>query len=83
MSLKNGIVNSLNGVLPPDYRELIRVVERKGLTDWTRRTSTRGASPPVLPQRKGTQGLTNYSRTTIRYELRSVKTVWQCRPATE
>lgn len=32
MSLKNGIVNSLKkGVLPPDYRELIRVVERKGV----------------------------------------------------
>lgn len=32
MSLKNVMVNSFkNGVLPPDYRELIRVVERKGV----------------------------------------------------
>ena len=55
MSLKNGIVNSLNGVLPPDYRELIRVVERKGLTDWTRRTSTRGR-PSRPTAKKGDAG---------------------------
>lgn len=58
MSLKNGIVNSLkNGVLPPDYRELIRVVERKRVDRLEPiETSTHGASPSVLPQRKGTQG---------------------------
>ncbi len=58
MSLKSVMVNSLkNGVLPPDYRELIRVVERKGVDRLELIDPARtGRPPPVLPQRKGTQG---------------------------
>lgn len=58
MSLKNGIVNSLkNGVLPPNHRELIRVVERKGVDRLGSIEPARTGRPPtVLPQRRGTQG---------------------------
>ncbi|PHP83353.1 hypothetical protein CKN52_07950 [Acinetobacter baumannii] len=55
MSLKSGIVNSLkNGVLPPDYRELIRVVERKRVDRLEPiETSTHGASPFRPTAKKG------------------------------
>ncbi len=46
------MANSLkNGVLPPDYRELIRVVERKGVSRLESMGPARtGRPPPVLPQ---------------------------------
>ncbi len=49
------MVNSLkNGVLPPDYRELIWVVERKGVDRLGSMEPARTGRPPsVLPQRKG------------------------------
>ena len=55
MSLNNGMTNSLkNGVQPPDYRELIWVVERKGVDRLGSMEPARtGRPPPVLPQRKG------------------------------
>ncbi len=58
MSLNSGIVNSLkNGVLPPNHRELIRVVERKGVDRLGSIEPARTGRPPtVLPQRRGTQG---------------------------
>jgi hypothetical protein len=52
------MVNSLkNGVLPPDHRQLIMVVERKGVDRLGSMEPARTGRPPsVLPQRKGTQG---------------------------
>ncbi len=65
------MVNSLkNGVLPPDYRELIRVVERKGVDRLELMDQhARGVPLPSYRKEGGRKGLTNYSRTTIRYEL--------------
>ena len=52
------MANSLkNGVLPPDYRELIYGGRTKG--GWQTglvEPARTGRPPPVLPQRKGTQG---------------------------
>lgn len=49
------MANSLkNGVLPPDYRELIRVVERKRVDRLEPiETSTHGASPFRPTAKKG------------------------------
>ncbi|RZG88981.1 hypothetical protein EXE08_01100 [Acinetobacter pittii] len=61
------------------------VVERKRVDRLVPiETSTHGASPFRPTAKKGgRKGLTTYSKTIIRYgDLRSVKTVWQCRPAT-
>jgi len=55
MSLKSAMVNSLkNGVLPPDYRELIYGGRTKG--GWqtgAHRPSTHGASPSRPTAKKG------------------------------
>ena len=64
------MVNSLNGVLPPDYRELIYGGRTKGVDRLELIDPARTGRPlPSYRKERGRKGLTNYSRTTIRYEL--------------
>ena len=51
-----------------NHRQLIRVVERKGLADWDPRDQhARGRPLPSYRKEKGRKGLTTYSETITRH----------------